>query len=58
MDIAQFESRLYGMMEKRRDAQSSATKTKNYALPFWKQVWILAHRQALVLKGDPQTLGK
>jgi ATP-binding cassette subfamily G (WHITE) protein 2 (SNQ2) len=57
MDIAQFESRLYGMMEKRRDAQSSATKTKNYALPFWKQVWILAHRQALVLKGDPQTLG-
>jgi ATP-binding cassette subfamily G (WHITE) protein 2 (SNQ2) len=58
MDIAQFETRLYGMMEKRRDAQSSATKTKNYALPFWKQVWILAHRQALVLKGDPQTLGK
>jgi ATP-binding cassette subfamily G (WHITE) protein 2 (SNQ2) len=57
MDIAQFESRLYGMMEKRRDAQSSASKTKNYALPFWKQVWILAHRQALVLKGDPQTLG-
>lgn len=57
VDITQFESRLYGMMEKRRDAQSSATKTKNYALPFWKQVWILAHRQALVLKGDPQTLG-
>ncbi|PBP22865.1 hypothetical protein BUE80_DR006226 [Diplocarpon rosae] len=56
LDIAQFESRLYGMMEKRRDAQSSATETKNYALPFWKQVWILAHRQALVLKGDPQTL--
>ncbi|KAH7314258.1 ABC-2 type transporter-domain-containing protein [Rhexocercosporidium sp. MPI-PUGE-AT-0058] len=56
LDIAQFESRLYGMIEKRRDAQSSATKTKNYALPFWKQVWILAHRQALVLKGDPQTL--
>ncbi|XMA19034.1 hypothetical protein WAI453_011825 [Rhynchosporium graminicola] len=55
-DIAQFESRLYGMIEKRRDAQSSATRTKNYALPFWKQVWILAHRQALVLKGDPQTL--
>jgi ATP-binding cassette subfamily G (WHITE) protein 2 (SNQ2) len=58
MDIAQFESRLYGMMEKRRDAQSSASRTKNYALPFWKQVWILAHRQALVLKGDPQTLGR
>ncbi|KAL2061353.1 hypothetical protein VTL71DRAFT_7626 [Oculimacula yallundae] len=56
LDIAQFESRMYNMMEKRRDAQSSATKTKNYALPFWKQVWILAHRQALVLKGDPQTL--
>ncbi|KAH4908209.1 hypothetical protein HBI80_056770 [Parastagonospora nodorum] len=56
MEITQFESRLYGMMEKRRDAQSSATRTKNYALPFWKQVWILAHRQALVLKGDPQTL--
>jgi ATP-binding cassette subfamily G (WHITE) protein 2 (SNQ2) len=58
MEITQFESRLYGMMEKRRDAQSSATRTKNYALPFWKQVWILAHRQALVLKGDPQTLGR
>lgn len=57
LEIAQFESRLYNMMEKRRDAESSATKTKNYALPFWKQVWILAHRQALVLKGDPQTLG-
>jgi ATP-binding cassette subfamily G (WHITE) protein 2 (SNQ2) len=58
MDIAQFESRMYGMMEKRRDAQSSATRTKNYALPFWEQVWILAHRQALVLLGDPQTLGR
>lgn len=57
-DIAQFEARLYGMMEKRRVAQSSATRTKNYALPFWKQVWILAHRQGLVLKGDPQTLGR
>ncbi|RMZ69232.1 abc drug exporter [Pyrenophora seminiperda CCB06] len=56
MDIWQFESKLYSMMEKRSDAQSSATKTKNYALPFWKQVWILARRQALVLKGDPQTL--
>lgn len=58
LDIAQFESRLFGMIEKRRDAQTRATKTKNYALPFWKQVWILAHRQALVLKGDPQTLGR
>lgn len=58
VEIAQFESRLYGMMEKRRQAQSTATKSKNYALPFWKQVWILAHRQALVLKGDPQTLSK
>lgn len=58
MDIAYFEAKLYGMMEKRMNAQSSATETKNYALPYWKQVVILAHRQALVLKGDPQTLSK
>ncbi|KAF2680334.1 hypothetical protein K458DRAFT_373583 [Lentithecium fluviatile CBS 122367] len=56
VDIAQFEAKLYNMMEKRMDAQSSATKTKNYSLPFWKQVLVLAHRQSLVLKGDPQTL--
>ncbi|KAF2191656.1 hypothetical protein K469DRAFT_487704, partial [Zopfia rhizophila CBS 207.26] len=55
-DIVQFESELYNMMEKRRDAQTSATKTKNYALPFWKQVLVLTHRQFLIMKGDPQTL--
>jgi hypothetical protein len=57
MDIAYFEAKLYNMMERRMSAQSSATETKNYALPYWKQVVVLAHRQALVLKGDPQTLG-
>ncbi|KAH8704355.1 ABC-2 type transporter-domain-containing protein [Phaeosphaeriaceae sp. PMI808] len=55
-DIAQLEGRLYAMMERRMDAQTSATETKNYALPFWKQVLVLTHRQVLILKGDPQTL--
>ena len=56
-DIAQFESTLYNTMEKRRDMQTSATETKNYTLPFWKQVLVLIHRQFLIMKGDPQTLG-
>ena len=41
----------------RVEAQTKATKEKNYTLPFHKQVWACTHRQFLVMLGDKVSLG-
>lgn len=54
-EIEEFEKELES---RRKDCETARKKIKprNYALPFHKQVWVLTHRQFLVMVGDKQSL--
>jgi hypothetical protein len=54
-DVESFES---GIQEEahHKEAARKNMKTKNYTVPFWKQVLILTHRQFLVMFGDRAAL--
>ncbi|CEO60742.1 Putative ABC transporter [Penicillium brasilianum] len=54
-DIQSFEDEIESQKHEREAAISKAT-TKNYTVPFWKQVAILTHRQFLVMFGDRAAL--
>lgn len=54
-DIERFE-RETEEQEQERETVRSKTTTKNYTVPFWKQVMILTHRQFLVMLGDKAAL--
>lgn len=54
-DIERFE-RETEEKEHERETARSKTTTKNYTVPFWKQVMILTHRQFLVMLGDKAAL--
>lgn len=57
-EIEDFEqNHLKGMIEARHAAQTKATRRKNFAVPFYKQVLACTHRQFLVQWGDKQSLG-
>ncbi|KAG5975551.1 hypothetical protein E4U56_003494 [Claviceps arundinis] len=55
-DMDDFEASLQGRIEERRANQSEKTATKNYTLPFHKQVLACTHRQFLVMLGDKASL--
>jgi len=54
-DVESFESEVQAE-EHEREAARKNMPTKNYTVPFWKQVMILTHRQFLVMFGDRATL--
>jgi hypothetical protein len=54
-DIESFEEEIK-TEEHEREAARKNMKQKNYTVPFHKQVWILTHRQFLVMFGDKQSL--
>lgn len=54
-DIEDFEKELKETESEREAAREQMT-TKNYTVPFWKQVMILTHRQFLVMFGDRAAL--
>lgn len=54
-DIESFESETKEQ-EHEREAARRKKATKNYTVPFWKQVMILTHRQFLVMFGDRAAL--
>lgn len=54
-DIEDFENELKSQEDEREIARQNLT-TKNYTIPFWKQVMILTHRQFLVMFGDRAAL--
>ncbi|KAJ5548200.1 CDR ABC transporter [Penicillium frequentans] len=54
-DIHDFENELKAN-EHEREASRQNMPTKNYTVPFWKQVMILTHRQFLVMFGDRAAL--
>lgn len=56
-EIEQFEQEAQVQIEERKKAQSKATRSKNYTIPFYKQVLACTHRQFLVMIGDKQSLG-
>ncbi|KAF2116164.1 ABC-2 type transporter-domain-containing protein [Lophiotrema nucula] len=55
-EIEEFEHDTERLMQERRAARTKATKTKNYTLPFYKQVTACTKRQFLVMFGDKQSL--
>ncbi|KAJ6049546.1 uncharacterized protein N7446_007126 [Penicillium canescens] len=55
VDIERFEEEMKNK-EHEREAARKNMKQKNYTVPFHKQVWILTHRQFLVMFGDRQSL--
>ncbi|KDN70652.1 putative ABC-2 type transporter [Colletotrichum sublineola] len=55
-DIEDFESQLSQQMEQRRQRESKKTETKNYEIPFYKQVVYLTQRQFMVMAGDRASL--
>ncbi|KAG5926073.1 hypothetical protein E4U42_003685, partial [Claviceps africana] len=55
-DMDDFEASLRRRVEERRSRQSGKTATKNYTLPFHKQVLACTHRQFLVMIGDKASL--
>jgi ABC-type multidrug transport system ATPase subunit/ABC-type multidrug transport system permease subunit len=55
-EIQEFESETKRMVEERHNAQTKATKKKNYTLGFHKQVMACTKRQVLVMIGDKQSL--
>ena len=55
-DIQRLEGELKEIVEARHAAQTKATKTKNFTLPFHKQVMACTNRQFKVLIGDKQSL--
>ncbi|KAJ5717802.1 hypothetical protein N7488_003448 [Penicillium malachiteum] len=54
-DIDDFENEMKSQEHERELARQNVT-TKNYTVPFWKQVMILTHRQFLVMFGDRAAL--
>ena len=56
-DIAEFESTVAAQQEERRHQATERARTKNYAIPFHKQVYACTKRQFLVMFGDPVSLG-
>ncbi|KAL6712243.1 ATP-binding cassette transporter snq2 [Coniothyrium glycines] len=55
-EIDEFEKETNRQAEERHEAQTKATKKKNFTLSFPKQVAACTRRQALVMIGDPQSL--
>ncbi|KAG6172169.1 hypothetical protein E4U11_005896 [Claviceps purpurea] len=55
-DMEDFEASLKERIDERRANQSKKTATKNYTLPFHKQVLACTHRQFLVMLGDKASL--
>ncbi|KAH8730783.1 ABC-2 type transporter-domain-containing protein [Phaeosphaeriaceae sp. PMI808] len=55
-EVEEFEKETQRKAEERREAQTKATKKKNYTLSFPAQVMACTRRQALVMIGDPQSL--
>ncbi|RPB00590.1 putative ABC transporter [Choiromyces venosus 120613-1] len=56
-DISEFESTIAAQQEERRRQATEKARTKNYAIPFHKQVYACTKRQFLVMLGDPKSLG-
>lgn len=56
-DIKDFEQRTDEQQRERQIATTKATKSKNYTLPFHKQVVACTHRQFLIMFGDKLSLG-
>ncbi|KAG0640807.1 ABC drug exporter AtrF [Tuber brumale] len=56
-DIAEFESTVAAQQEERRRLATEKARTKNYAIPFYKQVYACTKRQFLIMIGDPVSLG-
>ncbi|KAJ5287465.1 hypothetical protein N7478_003151 [Penicillium angulare] len=54
-DIEDFENELKSQEHERELARRNMT-TKNFTIPFWKQVSIFTHRQLLVILGDQAAL--
>lgn len=55
-EIDNFERKSRAQIEEREREQGKATKSKNYTIPFHKQIWACTHRQFLVMYGDKQSL--
>ncbi|KAI9791015.1 MAG: hypothetical protein M1816_004582 [Peltula sp. TS41687] len=55
-DIQDLESQIDEQRRQREAAQSKATKTKNYTIPFHQQVMACTRRQFLVILGDRLSL--
>ncbi|EFQ33720.1 ABC-2 type transporter [Colletotrichum graminicola] len=55
-DIEDFESQLSQQMEQRRQHESKKSETKNYEIPFHKQVLYCTKRQFMVMAGDRASL--
>lgn len=55
-EIKEFEKETQRQAEERHEAQTKATKKKNYTISFPAQVMACTRRQALVMIGDPQSL--
>lgn len=55
-DVEEFESQLHQQVEGRRQNESKKTETKNYEIPFHKQVIYCTKRQFMVMAGDRASL--
>ncbi|KAK1703331.1 ABC-2 type transporter [Colletotrichum lupini] len=55
-DVEEFESQLHQQVEERRQNESKKTETKNYEIPFHKQVIYCTKRQFMVMAGDRASL--
>ncbi|KZL65293.1 ABC-2 type transporter [Colletotrichum tofieldiae] len=55
-DVEDFESQLAQQVEQRRQHESKKTETKNYEIPFHKQVVYCTKRQFMVMAGDRASL--
>ncbi|WQF80896.1 Putative ABC transporter-like, ATP-binding domain, AAA+ ATPase domain, CDR ABC transporter [Colletotrichum destructivum] len=55
-DVQEFESQLAQQMEQRQQHESKKTETKNYEIPFHKQVIYCTQRQFMVMAGDRGSL--
>lgn len=55
-EVEEFAKETKRAAEERREAQTKATKKKNYTVSFPAQVMACTRRQALVMIGDPQSL--
>ncbi|TQN72395.1 Brefeldin A resistance protein [Colletotrichum shisoi] len=55
-DIQDFESQLAQQVEQRQQHESKKTETKNYEIPFHKQVMYCTQRQFMVMAGDRASL--
>ncbi|KAK7450717.1 hypothetical protein CaCOL14_007078 [Colletotrichum acutatum] len=55
-DVEEFESQLHQQIEHRRQNETKKTETKNYEIPFHKQVIYCTKRQFMVMAGDRASL--